>query len=217
VNRWGSEIDVVLLGAGGLARETVEAACSENTRIIGFLDDDPAKAGQIISGKRVLGSTSTVGGLDPSVRVIAAVAASADPGRRSRLVARLELPPTRYATIVHPQASLAPSTRIGEGVIVLAGVVATSDVSIGAHVVVMPGCVLTHDVRLGAGCTLASGVQLAGGVVVEPEAYLGTGVTVREGVRIGAGAVVGMGSVVLKDVPPGQIWVGVPAAAMRRT
>ena len=225
---------LVLLGAGGLAREAIEAtrpSCGDHARIPGgqrgfvhdhggvggLLDDDPAKHGSTVGGVRVLGPTGSVGELDPQVRLIAAVASSADPGRRARLVRRLGLAPARYGRIVHRQAALAPSTRLGVGVIVLANVVATCDVTVGAHVVVMPGCVLTHDVDLGDGCTLASGVQLAGGVVVEPEAYLGTGATVREGVRIGAGAVVGMGAVVLRDVPPGEVWVGAPAAPIRRS
>jgi acetyltransferase-like isoleucine patch superfamily enzyme len=42
-------------------------------------------------------------------------------------------------------------------------------------------------------------------------AYLGSGVTVREGLKIGDAAVIGMGSVVTRDVPAGEVWLGVPA------
>lgn len=211
------ELDLVLLGAGGLAREVVEAIRmgAPAVRPIGYLDDNERLRGKFIGGLPVLGPTSSVAGLDPQVMVLAAVASSADPGRRSRLVHRLGLASARYAGVIHPNASLAPSTRIGVGAIVLAGVVATCDVTLGRHVTVMPGCVLTHDVVLGDGCTLASGVQLAGGVVIEADAYLGAGVSVREGVRVGSGAVVGMGSVVLQDVPAGEVWVGTPAHILR--
>jgi sugar O-acyltransferase (sialic acid O-acetyltransferase NeuD family) len=213
------KVDVVLLGAGGLAREAVEATRARPSRAtvtaFGYLDDDLAKHGQVIGGLPVLGPTTAVGGLAPDLRFVAAVASSADPGRRSRLVERLDLPDSRYGRIIHPNAALAPSTVVGVGAIVLAGVVATCDVTIGRHVAVMPGCVLTHDVVLGDGCTLASGVQLAGGVQVGADAYLGSAVSVREGVEIGAGAVIGMGAVVLNDVPPGEVWVGVPARPLR--
>lgn len=46
---------------------------------------------------------------------------------------------------------------------------------------------------------------------VDDGASLGSSVTVMCGVRIGAGAMVGAGSVVTKDIPPGEIWVGNPA------
>lgn len=47
--------------------------------------------------------------------------------------------------------------------------------------------------------------------VIEDSADIGCNVCVLGNVRIGAGAVVGAGSVVLTDVPPGTVAVGVPA------
>jgi len=47
--------------------------------------------------------------------------------------------------------------------------------------------------------------------LVEEGAALGDGVTVLCGVRVGKGALVGAGSVVTKDIPPGECWAGVPA------
>ena len=48
-------------------------------------------------------------------------------------------------------------------------------------------------------------------IVIEDDAWIGTGVTVLPGVQIGRGAVIGAGAVVTKDVPPYEIWAGVPA------
>lgn len=47
--------------------------------------------------------------------------------------------------------------------------------------------------------------------IVEDRASIGSGVTILCGIRIGAGALIGAGSVVTKDVPSGEIWVGNPA------
>lgn len=208
---WPRREDVILLGAGRLALETLEAVRSWPGRarvtVFGFLDDDIAKQGQVLGGLPVLGPTASVGGLARDFRFVAAIASSADPAGRSRLVKRLALPEERYTRVIHSDASLSPSTVIGAGAIVLAGVVATRDVTIGRHVTVRSGCVLAHDVVLGDGCTLASGVQLAGGVLVGPDAYVGSGVSVGEGVRIGARAVVGMGAVVIRDVPDDETWL----------
>jgi hypothetical protein len=106
--------------------------------VFGYLDDDIGKHGTLIGGVPVLGPTSSAQGLAPDLKFVAAVASSAEPGRRLRLVERLGLDQTRYGRIVHPAASLAPSTVLGAGLILLAGVVATCDVSIGRHVAVMP-------------------------------------------------------------------------------
>ncbi|MFH0883261.1 MAG: acyltransferase, partial [bacterium] len=47
------------------------------------------------------------------------------------------------------------------------------------------------------------------------DCYFGTGAIVLGGVSIGDGAIIGAGSVVTRDVPAGEIWVGNPAKFVR--
>ena len=49
------------------------------------------------------------------------------------------------------------------------------------------------------------------GVVVGDDVWLGSGVAIMPGVKIGDGAVVGANAVVTHDIPPYEIWGGVPA------
>ena len=44
---------------------------------------------------------------------------------------------------------------------------------------------------------------------------IGSNATILGGIAIGAGAMIGAGSVVIQDVPPGEIWVGNPARFIR--
>jgi sugar O-acyltransferase (sialic acid O-acetyltransferase NeuD family) len=207
---------VVLVGAGGLGREALEAAraCDGGRRwdVVGFVDDDPGVA-PTVAGVAVLGPTTMLDGLD--AQVLLCVAHPHRPSGRQALAARLALPASRSAVLVHPGAVLASTAHVGAGTVVLAGTIATADVEIGEHVIVMPGCVFTHDDRIGAFCTFGAGVRLAGGVTVGETAYVGSGALVREGVTIGAGAVIGMGAVVLHDVPAGEVWAGNPARRIR--
>lgn len=46
--------------------------------------------------------------------------------------------------------------------------------------------------------------------------WLGTGAIVLQGVTIGDGAVVAAGAVVTKDIPPFEVWGGVPAKFIRK-
>jgi len=48
-------------------------------------------------------------------------------------------------------------------------------------------------------------------VVICDDVWIGANATILKGVTIGEGAIVSAGSVVTKDVPPYQIWGGVPA------
>jgi acetyltransferase-like isoleucine patch superfamily enzyme len=53
------------------------------------------------------------------------------------------------------------------------------------------------------------------GVEIGENVWLGSGVTVLPGCRIGNNAVVGAGSLVTKNIPDNEIWVGIPAKKLR--
>lgn len=211
---------LLVVGAGGLGREVAEAVRAMNAQqptwaLLGFLDDAPGLAGTTVGGVPVLGPVDAVAE-HPDAMLVLTVGSSANLQSRPRIADRLGVEDDRYATVVHPAATIAASTTLGPGTVVLAGVVTTADVEIGAHVVLMPQVLLTHDDRVGDHATLAGGVKLAGGVRIEEGAYLGAGSTVREYLTVGGYALVGMGAVVTTDVPPGEVWAGCPAVFLRK-
>lgn len=207
---------LLIVGAGGFARETADAVRAvDGYELAGFVDDDPRMHGRNVGGVPVLGPVDAVHDRPDAAVVVCVGRPDAYTARRA-IVERLRLPADRYATIVHPAASVGSTCSIGAGSVLLAQVVLTADVTVGAHVAVMPQVVLTHDVRVGDFATLASGVRLGGGVQVGTGAYVASGVSVREGRRIGPWAMVGMGSLVTRDVPAERLWFGVPARDVRR-
>jgi sugar O-acyltransferase (sialic acid O-acetyltransferase NeuD family) len=206
---------LLLIGAGGFARETLELVRAINRETptwipIGLLDDDPALSGRRIHDIPILGDCATALAHREAL-VVACVASPDDPLRRLRLTSRLGLPLERYATLVHPQAVIAETAAIGPGSVVHANVTLTADIRLGAHVAAMPSVVLTHDDVVEDGVTFGAGAKVSGGVTIESGAYIGAGALLREKLTIGAGALIGMGSVVTKSVPPSDVWHGSPA------
>ena len=85
---------------------------------------------------------------------------------RPRIVDMLGLPSERYATIIHPLASVSDTSRVGPGSVLLVQAVLTAAVTVGSHVVIMPHVILTNGDVIGDFDTLASGVCLGGNVHV---------------------------------------------------
>ena len=219
---------LLLVGAGGFGRETAEVVDAVNDLhrdrhgaarwdLRGFLDDDPARWGRLVSGTPVVGPVDALADHHDG-RAVVCAGNPRDRTAKARIVdrlTRLGVEDDRYATVVHPAASLARSCELDGGTVVLAGVVATADVSVGAHVGLMPHVVLTHDDQLADFVIAGSGARLAGGVTVDIGAYLGAGCLIREGLHIGRWALVGMGAALTHDVPPAEVWAGVPARYLR--
>ena len=89
---------------------------------------------------------------------------------------------------------------------------------IGAGSNVQDGAVLHGDpgqpVRLGADVTVGHRAVIHG-ATLEDGCLVGIGAIVLNGVTVGAGALVAAGSVVTKNVPPGTLVMGAPAAVKR--
>jgi sugar O-acyltransferase (sialic acid O-acetyltransferase NeuD family) len=221
--RWGHDggqlmtSTVVLVGAGGLAKEVITSLTEiSGIRVGGVVDDDPTIVGTRLLGVDVLGPVEMAAALPSATRIVVCLGQGS---ARARLVSRLAalgVTEERYLTVVHPSVTLPASCRLGRGSIVLAQVVMTADVSVGHHVVVMPNVTLTHDDAVQDYATICAGVSLGGTVLVGQAAYIGMNASVHQNVRIGAHAVLGMGSVLLQDQPEAETWAGVPARQIRR-
>jgi len=82
---------------------------------------------------------------------------------------------------------------------------------VGAGTWLMKKVHVGHDAVIGSDCEIAPLSSIGGEVEIGDRVRIGQGVVVRPRVRIGDGARLGAGAVVVKDVPPGETWVGNPA------
>ena len=209
---------VVILGAGGFAREVLDIFMAQNTvsaqcKILGFIDENPGHWGMILNGYPVLGSFDWFDAQDKSeLRVICGVGT---PAVRRKLVQKAAALGLRFCNIVHPTAVLTPFVELGEGVVVTAGCIFTNQIKVGNHVHVNLDCTIGHDCIIEDFCTLAPGVHVSGNVHIKTGCDIGTGAVILQGVTIGEWSIVGAGAVVTKDIPANTTSVGVPAKVIK--
>lgn len=119
-------------------------------------------------------------------------------------------------TLRSHHAHVASRTQIGHGSIVQRGVSLMPNARIGVACKLNVNVFVDHDCRIADFTTLAPGSTVFGGVTIEEGVYVGAGAIIHQGHRVGSGATVGAGAVVVKDVPPYAVVVGVPASRRLR-
>lgn len=95
-----------------------------------------------------------------------------------------------------------------------------NDVHIGNYCSIAP-CVkiggMEHSWWYGSTSTYLSDKNIHGlKTIIEDDVWIGANAIIKQGVKIGRGAVVGAGAVVIKDVSPYSIVVGVPAREIKK-
>ncbi len=181
----------------------------ESFRLIGFIDDTPEKQGRAMDGCPVYGRDALTRW--PAAQVLAVPGSPTSYRRRAQIIDGLGISVDRFATVIHPAATVSPRARLGRNVLIMAGVVVTSNASIRDHVCVLPNSVIHHDAVVGAWGLIGSNVTVAGGAVLGENCYIGSGSSIMNGLNVGEGALVGLGSNVIRSVPAGVRVVGNPA------
>lgn len=201
---------VAVIGAGGHAKVVISTLQTAGYVVGGVFDDDPAKWGTEILGVPVIGAIKDVVQAD----FAAAVIAIGDNAVRQRLA--WQLSDLHWRKVVHPHAWVHPSVEIGAGSVVFAGAVVQPEVKIGKHVIINTGATVDHECIVSDFSHIAPGAHLAGRVVIEEGVFVGMGSNVIQGCRVGAWSIVGAGAVVVRNLPPHVIAVGVPARAIKQ-
>lgn len=202
---------VIIYGSGGHAKVVLDSAVSSNLSIAGFIDDDPAKAGSLINGYKVLGSFDPVIGKS-KLWVIAV----GNNKQRSDIQARLTAIGLKFAAIVDSSAIISPSAVVGQGCQLLPGTVINANASIGDGVIVNTGAIIEHDCVIEEFSHIAPGSVLLGNCIVGRQTVVGAASVVKPGIKIGNNVIIGAGSVVTKDVEDGSVVTGIPARPARR-
>ncbi|MBU0952254.1 MAG: acyltransferase [Elusimicrobia bacterium] len=88
---------------------------------------------------------------------------------------------------------------------------------IGNNVLIGPNVTITssqHDFRY-KNKLIIEQESILKKIVIEDDVWLGANVVVCPGARIGKGCVIGAGAVVVKDIPPYSVAVGIPAKVIK--
>lgn len=201
---------IAIYGAGGFGREVAWLAetCRDSYEVVCFVDDESSLTGKKLNGIPV----TDFEGLKKNYPGIGVAVAIGSPQVRQKVIEKLTKAGFISPQLIHPRTEMSRWVEIGEGAVICAGCIMTTNVRLGKHVQINLDCTVGHDVVMGDYTTLAPGVHVSGWVHFGKRVYVGTGAVFVNGtednpVIIGDDVVVGAGACVTKSISYGT-WGG---------
>ena len=195
-----------IIGAGGFGKEVYwSLSLSERINTVFFVDD------------------SYYDGKDPLILPLSkfnskeyeVVVAIADSYHRQRMVESLPND-TKYFTHIHPTAQIhGPDVKIGEGSVICAGTILTTNIKIGKHAHLNLITTIGHDCVIGNYFTTAPGVQISGNETIGDRVYFGTRSCVKQKITICDNVTIGMNAGVVKNIIEPGVYIGTPAIKIK--
>ena len=208
--------NLVILGAGAHGKVLVDLVQQmSGFRLVGLLDDDPAKIGTSVLGSPVLGPIQQLQSLSRQAHISSVTLGTGDNCLRRGWFDAVRKAKLEAATLVHPSAIISRHVKLGVGVVALAAVVVNAGAVISDDVCLNTGCRIDHDCKLGKHSHIFPSATLTGGVEVGPYATVGAGAVIHPYRKIGCNAYVGAGAVVTADVGDNEVVAGNPARLLR--
>jgi len=202
---------LVIVGAGGHAVSVANVAMSAGYNVIAFVDSE--KQGQQLLGipiiardmclKRYIDTNYAIAIGDNSVR------------ERVSLEFIDFLPKIRFPFIVHSSAVVSYNTYIGMGTVIMPNATIGPNSRIGEFCIINTNASIDHDCSMADFSSVAPGVTAGGNVKIGKSSAVSIGAVIKHGTSISEDVVIGASSYVSKDIGSAIVCYGTPAKEVR--
>lgn len=208
------------VGSGSVIAEAIKDANKKGDNrleVVGFLNDK-ANAGDILDGTPVIGKhtkENIAKYYAEGYKFLYSLHRIGGEEHMINLFNDLGLKEEMLETFIHPTAYVAPNVIVDPGCVIMPYVMISSAAHISLNTLIMTGATVGHNTTTGLFSHIASQAVVGAYITMGKGSNVGLNATVLEYKTIGEYSVVGMGSVLTKNVPDREIWVGNPAKFLR--
>ena len=193
--------DILIIGAGGIGRETAWIIEEINEvkptwNLLGYIDENSEMHGKELNGYKVLGGLEVLEKLEEKPYVVVAIA---NCSVKKSIVTKLG-EKYNFATIIYPTVKVSKFIQIGQGTIIYPGVTLTVNTKIGNHVLISGNCGIGHDTVIGDYSSVLWGSNFSGYDTVGESCFIGLGTKVIQGINISKENNISAGITVVEDV-----------------
>jgi sugar O-acyltransferase (sialic acid O-acetyltransferase NeuD family) len=204
-----NNLDLIVLGAGGLAREiTSWNNLSKNMfNIIGYMDDFYNQDQSNSYGLNVLGKIE----YDKFSENTKAICAISNCSKKEDLLIQSEIHQFRFQNYIHSTCLIGERTSYGKGIVMMPYSIISCDATIGDLVFINNGTQIGHDVVIGNCTSIMANVDIGGSAQIGKNVFIGSNAVILPGVKIPDNTIVGAGSVVIRSIKQLGTYFGNPA------
>jgi sugar O-acyltransferase (sialic acid O-acetyltransferase NeuD family) len=209
--------NIIIIGGGNQASYTIEIIELDPTYCIVGIVDSLHEIGTIVHGYRVIGRQNQIAEITDKYDVRSGIIAIGDNYSREKVYKEIvqQVPNFLFIKAIHPTAVIGKNVEIGQGTLIMAGVIVNINSKIGDFGFLATGAIIDHECTLEGFTSVSAGSIFGGLVTLKKYSAVTLGATVVDRITIGQNTVVGAGAVVTKSLPDNVVAYGVPAKAMR--
>ena len=210
--------NIIVAGSSGHAKVVIDIIEKEGKFTIVGLIDTYKEKGTLLYGYEIIGTESDLPSLVVRCSLTGGIVTIGDNWTRKEMVERIlaDVPDFRFVSAIHPSAQLGRGVRIGNGTVVMGGVIVNSDTEIGEHCILNTSSSVDHDSFMDDFSSLAPKVSTGGNVKIGAFSAICLGANINNGITIGEHTVIGSGSMVLSDIEGYSVAYGAPARIIRK-
>ena len=210
---------LVLFGAGDIARLAHFYFSTDSPHeVVGFAVDRAYRQADTLFGLPVVASDEVVERFPPADHAMF-VALSYTRMNAVRREKYEEMKRLGYslASYISSRCSFLTREPVGDNLFILEDNTVQPFVTIGDNVTLWSGNHIGHDSSVGSHTFISSHVVVSGHVRIGESCFVGVNATLRNSITIGDRSLIGAGAVIMKDTPPGSVYLGTRSERFRKS
>lgn len=201
--------EISIVGFGALSQEVYELTRELNWKVSNFYVEE-----RYFEESKGAKSFDEIFLLPENSSVFVAIGLNFE---RFRIVQKLKKrrPDFQFPTLVHPSSQIALSSSIGQGCLILRNSSICSNARVKNFALINNAALVEHDAEVNEYSSLGPRSSLLGAAKLGKFSFLGAHSCVLQERMIGERSALGAMSLLTNNLPPEQLWIGIPAKLHR--
>ena len=194
------KVEIILIGAGGHAASCIDVIEQEDKFRIAGLIGKREEVGRKVCGYNIIGVDNDLPDLFKQYKSAHISIGQINTDIRNIIYSQIKKIGFSVPSIISPNAYVSVHADIGNGNIIMHGVIINAGAKIGNNCIINTKALIEHDVQIEDGCHISTNSILNGNVKIGTGTFVGSSACIKNNISIGKNCIIGMGLSVRRDV-----------------